>query len=148
MPSVKDRFESKIAYESMSGCWLWTASLDRQSYGYFFSNKTEKAHRVSYKLYKGPIPEGLSVCHKCDVPSCVNPDHLWLGTHKDNERDKIAKGRAVYARGESHTRAKLTEDAVIDIRKKEMSQREYARKYGVSRTSIGWVQRRQSWNHV
>ena len=148
MRSVKDRFESKIAYESMSGCWLWTASLDCQGYGYFFFNKTEKAHRVSYKLYNGPIPEGLSVCHKCDVPSCVNPDHLWLGTHKDNERDKIAKGRANYARGESHTRAKLTEDAVIDIRKKEMSQREYARKYGVSRTSIGWVQRRQSWNHV
>ena len=148
MRSVKDRFESKIAYESMSGCWLWTASLDRKNYGYFKTNKTEKAHRVSYKLYNGPIPEGLSVCHKCDVPSCVNPDHLWLGTNKDNERDKIAKGRANYARGESHIRAKLTEDAVIDIRKKEMSQRKYARKYGVSRTSVGLAQIRKTWKHV
>ena len=85
------RFESKII--KSNSCWIWSASKDKKGYGNFRNIKMERAHRFSYETYKGPIPEDMYVCHSCDVPSCVNPDHLWLGTAKDNSQDRDKKGR-------------------------------------------------------
>ena len=91
---TKRRFESKYIPEPNSGCWLWTGSLVGWGYGRFASKHRTNAHRMSYMIYCEPIPDNMLVCHKCDVPSCVNPDHLFLGTTIDNINDKVRKGRA------------------------------------------------------
>lgn len=88
------RFEIKFRVDA-SGCWLWTAATDECGYGRFlFRGRNTHAHRVSWILNFGEIPTGIQVCHKCDIPPCVNPDHLFLGTARDNRHDSIAKGRA------------------------------------------------------
>ncbi len=92
--TLKERFDEKWIPVTETGCWLWTAHVRTKGYGRIIVNcKVKHAHRVSWELHKGPIPDGLCVLHKCDVPSCVNPDHLWLGTDKDNTQDMIKKGR-------------------------------------------------------
>lgn len=104
-------------------CWEWCGNLDRHGYGYFkFKRKHRKAHRVSWEIHYGPIPEGLGVLHRCDNPSCCNPNHLFLGTHQDNMDDMIAKGRGVippgfYAEGESNPGARFTNAQVRELRR-------------------------------
>lgn len=91
----KAKFFSK-AEKDPSGCWLWTGRLNHLGYGWFYISKHKKggAHRCAYWLFKGEIePRTLLVCHKCDVPKCVNPDHLFLGTDYDNAMDCVTKGR-------------------------------------------------------
>jgi hypothetical protein len=90
-----EMFESKVYY-SLDGCHYWLASINKKGYGNFRINKSRsmgKAHRASYVLYKGEIPKGMQVLHRCDNPSCVNPNHLFLGTNSDNVADKVAKNR-------------------------------------------------------
>lgn len=90
-----------------TGCWNWTAGKDRQGYGILKLNRSmKKAHRVSYEYYVGPVPEGLLVCHNCDNPTCVNPTHLFTGTHQDNNQDKVNKGRATGAHKGSNNAGK------------------------------------------
>ncbi len=92
--TLSERFHSKYIPEPNSGCWLWTAAMVGYEYGGLWVNgKTDRAHRVSWKLYYGDIPNGLQVCHKCDTPLCVNPEHLFIGTHKENMHDALRKGR-------------------------------------------------------
>lgn len=87
-----ERFWSKV--NKTDGCWIWTAYRDDKGYGCFgFRGKVWKAHRVAYELATGPIPTGAHILHSCDNPSCVNPEHLRAGTHADNMRDKVARGR-------------------------------------------------------
>lgn len=91
--SDRERFWSKID-RTGQGCWLWQGTMLRQGYGCFkIAGKMYKAHRISYLYTKGPIPDGLVVCHSCDTPRCVRPDHLFLGTYKDNMQDAVRKGR-------------------------------------------------------
>lgn len=90
--SLRARFDAQ--HRKGDGCWLWTGRLSVVGYGQIKQHyQTRHAHRVSYELNIGPIPPGLVVCHTCDVRACVNPDHLWLGTFGDNNRDREAKGR-------------------------------------------------------
>lgn len=92
--TLKERFEEKYKIVA-SGCWEWQYSVNKKGYGMFgiATSTTQLAHRVSFTLYKGDIPEGLFVLHHCDNPKCVNPEHLFLGTNTDNMRDAKAKGR-------------------------------------------------------
>ena len=96
---TKIRFESKI--EKMpNGCWIWTGTKDLKGYGAIrFNGKMHKSHRVAYEIYVGEIPKGMLCCHHCDVPSCCNPDHLFIGTNSDNMRDMYKKGRDLHSRG-------------------------------------------------
>jgi hypothetical protein len=96
---IKERLLSKIKVDD-NGCWLWTGFKGNSGYGNFEINNnkkdgrvTMKVHRLSYEIFKGPIPEGMLVCHTCDVRECCNPEHLWLGTQQQNIADMMAKGR-------------------------------------------------------
>ena len=91
---MRDRFETKFEPITESGCWIWMAGRFDTGYGSFWLNGTDvRAHRVAYELYVGAIPEGMWVLHRCDIRECVNPDHLFLGTHQDNMDDMARKGR-------------------------------------------------------
>lgn len=157
------RFESKFTPEPNSGCWLWYGSLRSDGYGQFRAgNKLRKAHRVAYEAYRGPIPDGLHVLHRCDVRACVSPFHLFLGTNADNMADRNAKGRQAKGdasgsrthpesrpRGEKQRQAKLTDANVLAIRAAiGKTQRQIASAHGVSKTLIGQVRRREIWSHI
>lgn len=90
---MRDRIIANVEPEPNSGCWLWTAGLGGSGYGALRYGTPTRAHRVSYMVFVGPITDGLFVCHRCDTPLCVNPDHLFLGTAKDNAVDAMRKGR-------------------------------------------------------
>jgi hypothetical protein len=142
-------------------CWLWTAGLGRAGYGKFWDGAaTVPAHRFSYEIHYGPIPEGLFVCHKCDNPPCVNPDHLFAGSPAANSADRDRKGRGrppnVFpmsrALGERNSGAKLTAADVVAIRvayeSGGVTQAHLATTYGVTTRTIGRVIRRINWAHV
>jgi len=146
---MRARFEAKCCPEPNSGCWLWDGSTKKDGYGQFGiggSGKTRSAHRVSYELYKGPIPNGYFVCHKCDNPACVNPDHLFVGTPGENTADRDAKGRT--ALGEKNGKSKLTEQQVKLIRESNLSERKIAAMLGFHRGTINAVRRGKTWSHV
>ena len=103
---------------SPTGCWLYGGKTDRYGHVYV-RGKIMVAHRVAYELVKGEIPEGMLVCHKCDVPGCCNPDHLWIGTDKDNMQDMVRKGRGITRRNRAKTDYKgvaLPTDLVNEMR--------------------------------
>lgn len=99
------------------GCWPWTMGTDKGGYGRLWVNGHHVyAHRFSWQLAHGDIPEGMRILHKCDFPPCCNPAHLFIGTLNDNNQDMIQKGREKYIRGEQKPNAKLTDDLVISLR--------------------------------
>jgi transposase-like protein len=138
-PSPIRRFHAGYMIVAESGCWIWTKCVRSEAapYGVIVINgKNEGAHRFSYMNYKGEIPEGMQICHRCDTPSCVNPDHLFLGTAADNARDKIAKRRHNSPKGDQHHAAKITDGQVVSIRLSPLSISELARIYDVSPSTI------------
>lgn len=141
--------------EPNSGCWLWLAALSAYRYGCIGAGKNYQmtpAHRVSWQLFRGEIPVGLNVLHKCDTPVCVNPDHLFLGTQEDNVHDMENKKRAFHKKGSACGQAKLIEADVSAIRKlgakTGIEEDKLAEQYGVCRSSIRWILQRKSWRHV
>ena len=145
----KKELEWKV--DSQTGCWLVTSHyLNACGYAVVCRNgKQVLAHRWAYEQANGPIPSDKCVCHSCDNPACVNPDHLWLGTHLENMKDRNQKGRARWPRGEEQYKAKLTEDQVIYIRSHmEISQTQMARVMGVTQSHVSLIRLRKSWRHL
>lgn len=157
-PDVIQRFESK--FTKRSGCWIWESATVK-GYGVLqLSNPDRilaKAPRLAWTIYRGEIPDGIQVLHHCDNPLCVNPDHLFLGTHTDNMRDASQKGRlpgnvnAVgQPPGETHPMSKLTAKAVAEIRALcsdgSTKQGEIASRYGISQQQVSKIKRGDRWS--
>lgn len=139
--------------EPNSGCWIWMKSVNHKGYGQFklSDGKTTLAHRASWIAHKGEIPTGLLVCHKCDNRACINPNHLFLGTDKDNSDDKIRKGREARLSGESNPRAKIVEDqvkAIIGEISRGRTLQSLADEYGVHRNTIHHIKTGRNWRHL
>ena len=143
-------FEDRYVPEPNSGCWLWLgAVVGRMGYGHMkVEGRAILAHRRSWLLRHGSIPDGLKVLHRCDVPCCVNPDHLFLGTVAANNADRDAKGRHRALRGEDHPAAKLTEAQVQRIRTDRRENTPIADSYGVTPAMIGHIKHKRAWRHL
>lgn len=153
---VPERFAAKYVVDPVTGCWLWTDAPGNDGYGRLqIGNTPKKAHRVSYELHVGPIPEGKFICHHCDVPLCVNPAHLYAGTPNDNNQDCVRRGRYVSGGkphpGEKNGRAKLTDDDVRRIRLRVAAgekRRHIAKEFGMHNSSIERIVLGVRWGHV
>ncbi len=151
----KKNFLSKINKDE-NDCWIWNAALDKMTkYGInkdFKSRKCLRSHRISYILHKGNIPKGMFVCHTCDVKLCINPDHLYLGTHKDNMRDQKERKRAHRPSSEDCVFGKFNKDIVLEIRdiykQNKMTISQLSTKYNVYYSSIYNIIKRKSWNRI
>lgn len=135
----RKKFYAKFTKQEPEKCWDWGSSAENR-YGKIktHAGKHICVHRISYAINFGEVPAGLSVCHKCDRPKCVNPNHLFLGTMEDNVRDRTQKGRTSKARGENKHTSTLTEKQVIEIRENfhKMTEESLAKKFNVSRATI------------
>lgn len=162
------------------GCWLWQGRANSSGYGAFslIPGRSTGAHRASYMIHKGPVPKGMEVCHTCDVPLCVNPEHLFLGTKRDNMQDCLRKGRFSVGdrhrealarrdfaygeeharrtrekarRGEQHVHAKLTEELVHEIRfgkYKNLPQDVVGAALGISQSNVCMIRKYRTWRHL
>lgn len=146
-----DRFWAKIT--KSDGCWTWTGATQLGGYGNFRRQghgRMQGAHRFSWELSHGPVPIGLCVLHRCDNPPCVNPAHLFLGTHADNVADKQRKGRCsrVGPRGSRSHLAKLTESQVESVLASSDSDAALAAAYGVHRMTVSNIRKGHTWKHL
>ena len=142
-------FEKNLSnYTIMEGgCWKWLGDLTRGGYGRLrYADKMVRAHRFFYEVHRGPIPDGLYVCHKCDNPSCVNPDHLFVGSAADNKADCCAKNRHAY--GARQGQSKLTEDDVREILAAGESYPEIAKRFGVSSSLVCAIKKGRAWRYL
>ena len=132
--TINELFDRCIP-EPNSGCWIWSGWIHKQGYGCLrVDGKTKLAHRVSYETAYGQFPQQLDVCHKCDVTGCINPDHLFLGTHKENMADRAKKGKCNFS--------KLTERQISRIVLDPRPSHILAKLYGVTPTAITWQRRK------
>ena len=149
--TLEERFERSVDKSNLSGCWIWTGLKTGSGYGAInYNNKKLSAHRVAYQIYKDD-PGDLLVCHKCDNPICVNPEHLFLGTNSDNAKDKQLKGRCHETKGIKNANAKLSVSDVLEIRElaiSGMSYSEIGRRFGISHNHASFIHKRKSWSHV
>lgn len=146
--AIQTRFERYFIPVTESGCWIWIGANRNPKYGSMSLNaKVTPAHRVSWIIYRGQIPEGLFVLHKCDIGFCVNPNHLFLGTQQDNVDDMMRKGRQKPSgrRGTQIHFAKLTEEQVLKIREDRRLPMVIARECGVSDSEIRSIKSGRAW---
>lgn len=154
--SPEERIARSFVPEPNSGCWLWTGTVGNNGYGRIQvgsrrdgTGKSAPAHVISYLIHRGPVPEGHFVCHRCDTPTCVNPDHLFVGTAKDNNDDARRKGRSkAAARGELHPNAVLTTAEVSEVKRMiraGMTPTPIGSALGISRNTVKTIRRGGSW---
>lgn len=150
-------FMDKVYPEPNTGCWLWSGQCHPSGHGTVKNTAHDgfyKAHRYSYYVANGDFDRTLCVLHKCDNPHCVNPDHLYLGTHQQNMKDMVDRKRIPDRRGSKCVNAKLTEEQVLEIRRtfktrsKEFGSDALAMKFGVGRSNINNILCRLSWTHI
>lgn len=166
--SIIERFNKNASLPDENGCMNWKGRLSKKGYSVMGigsrldnSRKTVYVHRVSFELHKGLIPDGMLVCHSCDNRKCVNPEHLFLGSSKDNSQDMVKKGRAGMKKGIippqfmkniiGKENAKLTIEQVKNIKKRLLENEYYvdlAKEYGVSRSCISDIKRNATWKNV
>lgn len=140
-------FNELYTPEPNSGCWLWDGCLNKGGYGFFKHRNIQKlAHRASYEIHVGDIHAGMLVCHKCDVPCCVNPGHLFLGSHLDNITDMYKKRRGYV--GERHYLAKLDDDKAYAIYNDTRMGTAIASEYGISASIVYTIKNRTAWKHI
>jgi len=158
-------------HEKINGCWEWKGKISKNGYGWI---RNMLAHRCSYEIFKGEIESGKSVCHICDNRKCINPDHLWVGTIKENMQDAKQKGRLAdqtgrkhteetllklknrrfknpRAQGEKHWNSKLTKQDVIDIKDKlnqKIKLKDIASQYDIDRSHLSRLSRGLAWGHI
>lgn len=153
LANIQKMFDDRVSPEPNSGCWLWTGNLcskKRGAYGIFTHSpaglKIVRASRLAWRLLRGEDPGDLHVLHSCDNPSCVNPDHLFLGTNTENHADKVRKGRQY--KGARHYQAKFSEDQIRAIRADPRGVNAIAKGYGVSHATISEIRSRKLWKSV
>lgn len=178
MNTLRDRIEANSMPVTECGCWIWLGSIGGKRYGSLrIDGKSERSNRAAWQAYRGEIPEGMHVLHSCDMPLCVNPDHLFLGDHLVNMQDKERKGRGNHASGARHGRqtkpwrtsrgddhyarndpsyrqgskngrSKLTDMDVLAIRASDAATSDLAAVYGVERHCITKIRSLRSWRHL
>lgn len=157
MVATQIRFDDKYTPEPMSGCWLWTGAVNNHGYGKIYhDNKPQMAHRVALMLAGVVVADTDVVRHKCDNPSCVNPDHLTVGTQSDNMQDCVAKGRHYAPRGDAMKTSTLSPCDVREIKTKYPSEvrfkhgeaRAVAKQYGINDATLWKIRNNKLWSHV
>lgn len=148
-PELRSFWQRIAKPDTQDGCWIWTGGKTTAGYGIWSRGRGRHrpyAHRVAWELANGPIADGMNVLHRCDNPSCVRPDHLFIGTDADNVADKVAKGR--HLRGEDCPWTQPTDEQVAEIRNLYASggirQRDIARRYGVDPSHVSNIVRRKA----
>ena len=135
--------------EPNSGCWIWLGAVSNWGYGVVYPlgrrGKQHRAHRLIYELHRGPIPNDLLACHKCDNTQCVNPDHIFLGTHSENAQDRSKKGRNADQKGEKGNNSRLDWSDVKAIRASNLSNKALATLFSVNASQISRIRSGKRW---
>lgn len=143
-----ERFNANYDVDTVTGCWNWTGYRMPTGYGSFWLDRPIAASRAAWILLRGPVADDVEVCHHCDNPPCVNPDHLFIGTHRDNMLDCFGKGYRRVPKGEDYSSTKLTAEQVREIRRSPLRHSELAHKFHVEAGTIRRTRLGENWAHL